>query len=127
MGTLRRSKQRTDAFSLARPAGSLSNFKESSKIACSQAKICSARAGLYKSWQCFRRMCAFSLFKIKGILYREFFSFNLSLRACLYGSRAGPLRETARLARSRCVVIFIVKIIVRLYGQAGWPGCRDLA
>ena len=29
MGTLRRSKQRTDAFLLARPAGSLSNFKES--------------------------------------------------------------------------------------------------
>ena len=27
-----------------------------------------ARAGLYKSWQCFRRMCAFSLFKNKGIL-----------------------------------------------------------
>ena len=25
-------------------------------------------AGLYKSWQCFRRMCAFSLFKNKGIL-----------------------------------------------------------
>jgi hypothetical protein len=38
MGTLRRSKQRTDAFLLARPAGSLSNFKESSKRACSQAK-----------------------------------------------------------------------------------------
>ena len=37
MGTLRRSKQRTDAFLLARPAGSLSNFKESSKRACSQA------------------------------------------------------------------------------------------
>ena len=31
MGTLRRSKQRTDAFLLARPVGSLSNFKESSK------------------------------------------------------------------------------------------------
>ena len=27
-----------------------------------------ARAGLYKSWQCFRRMCAFSLFKNEGIL-----------------------------------------------------------
>ena len=26
-----------------------------------------ARAGLYKSWQYFRRMCAFSLFKNKGI------------------------------------------------------------
>jgi hypothetical protein len=39
MGTLRRSKQRTDAFLLARPAGSLSNFKESSKRACSQAII----------------------------------------------------------------------------------------
>ena len=37
MGTLRRSKQRTDAFLLARPAGYLSNFKESSKRACSQA------------------------------------------------------------------------------------------
>ena len=23
---------------------------------------------LYKSWQCFRRMCAFSLFKNKGML-----------------------------------------------------------
>jgi hypothetical protein len=32
----------------------------------------SAREGLYKSWQCFRRMCAFSLFKNKGILYRIF-------------------------------------------------------
>ena len=50
----------------------------------------------------------------------------LRLGACLYGSRAGPLSETAR-ARSRCVVIFIVKTIVRLYGQAGWPGFRDLA
>jgi hypothetical protein len=29
MGILRRSKQRTDAFLLAKPAGSLSNFKES--------------------------------------------------------------------------------------------------
>ena len=29
--------------------------------------------------------------------------------------------------RSRCVVNFIVKIIVHLYGQAGWPGCQDLA
>jgi hypothetical protein len=38
MGTLRRSKQCTDAFLLARPAGSLSNFKESSKRACSQAR-----------------------------------------------------------------------------------------
>jgi hypothetical protein len=38
MGTLRRSKQRTDAFLLDRPAGSLSNFKESSKRACLQAK-----------------------------------------------------------------------------------------
>jgi hypothetical protein len=37
MGTLRRSKQRIDASLLARPAGSLSNFKESSKRACSQA------------------------------------------------------------------------------------------
>ena len=34
--TLRRSKQRTDAFLLARPAGSISNFKESSKRGCSQ-------------------------------------------------------------------------------------------
>ena len=32
------------------------------------AEICSARAGLYKSWHCFRRMCSFSLFKNKGIL-----------------------------------------------------------
>ena len=39
---------------------------------------------------------------------------------------AGPLSETARYARSRCVVIFIVTM-VRLYGQVGWPGCRDLA
>ena len=37
LGNVRRSKQRTDAFLLARPAGSLSNFKESSKRACSQA------------------------------------------------------------------------------------------
>ena len=27
------------------------------------AEICPARAGLYKSWHCFRRMCSFSLFK----------------------------------------------------------------
>jgi hypothetical protein len=39
MGTLRRSEQRTDEFLLARPAGSLSNFKENSKRACSQATI----------------------------------------------------------------------------------------
>jgi hypothetical protein len=43
-----------------------SGFKvEEKKMA---AEICSALAGLYKSWQCFRRMCAFSLFKNKGIL-----------------------------------------------------------
>jgi hypothetical protein len=39
MGILRRSKQGTDAFLLARPAGSLSNFKESSKRACLQASL----------------------------------------------------------------------------------------
>jgi hypothetical protein len=42
------------------------------------AEICSARAGLYKSWQRFRRMCAFFLFKNKEYC-REFFNFNLSL------------------------------------------------
>jgi hypothetical protein len=35
-----------------------------------------------------------------------------------YGSRAGwPVQK------SHCVVIFMVEITVRLYGQAGWPGC----
>ena len=32
---------------------------------------------------------------------------------------AGLLCETTREGRSRCVVIFIVKIIVHLYGQTG--------
>jgi hypothetical protein len=42
------------------------------------AEICLARAGLYKSCQGFRRMCAFSLFKKKGILHVEnCFSFNM--------------------------------------------------
>jgi hypothetical protein len=31
-----------------------------------------ARAGLYKSWQCFRRMCAFSLFKNNSVFFKEF-------------------------------------------------------
>ena len=53
MGTLRRSKQRTDGFLLARPAGSLSNFKESSKRACSQASYCATTkmpCPLYWMW-----------------------------------------------------------------------------
>ena len=51
MGTLRRSKQRTDAFLLARPAGSLSNFKESSKRAftCAQSLWPSYVQLLYKT------------------------------------------------------------------------------
>jgi hypothetical protein len=50
------------------------------------AEICSARAGLYKSWQCFRRMCAFSLFKNKEILPATLGASNpglTSLQVCL--------------------------------------------
>jgi hypothetical protein len=52
MGTLRRSKQRTDTFLLARPAGSLSNFKEeSSKKACSQVKqVMMKTIKVYSKW-----------------------------------------------------------------------------
>ena len=49
------------------------------------------------------------------------------LRGCLYGSRAGPLTGITRLARSRCVIYFIIKIPLRLYGLTGWPAWRDLA
>ena len=41
------------------------------------AEICLAWAGLYKSWQCFRRMCAFSLFKNKGILLVCLFVYSM--------------------------------------------------
>jgi hypothetical protein len=54
MGILRRSKQRTDAFLLARPAGSLLNFKESSKRACLQANlkvVLGSTCGRTRKWQ----------------------------------------------------------------------------
>ena len=43
------------------------------------------------------------------------------LRGCLYGSQAGPLSEIARCARSRNAIISLIKITIRLYGQAGRP------
>ena len=50
--------------------------------------------------------------------------FISGLRGCVYGSQAGLLSETTRLARSRFVVNFIVKMTVCLYGQVGWPACE---
>ena len=52
-----------------------------------------------------------------------------SLRACSYD----PGNRTGRQTRSRLIVMFLLKIPLRSYGQTGWPAkrylgrrCRDL-